>query len=126
MESETGSLTIKCGDLYYTLVLPEDGWLAGDLAQYIDEVIEAPRPEIAILKLLGYTMQMSKVRPERKSRHWVEIDIDKRELITNSAMVRKAVDREAPAPDEPYSPVALKRLYETLDRYDFTVKLRKR
>lgn len=125
MEPQTGSLTIRYGDLYYTLLLSEEGWLAADLAQYIDEIVEATQPEVAILKLLGYTMQMSKARPERSSDHWVEIDIAKRELVTNSAMVRKAVDQEAPAPDEPYSPVAMKHLYETLDRYDFTVRLRK-
>jgi hypothetical protein len=122
--AETGSLTIKYADVYYTLSLPDNGWLAGDLAQYIDEVIEAPEPEIAILRLLGYTMQMSKARPERKSDHWVEIDVLKRELITNSEMVRKAVDREAPEAGEPFSPVAMRRLYHTLDKYDFTVRLK--
>lgn len=122
----TGSLTIKYRDVYYSLPFLHNGWLAGDLLQYVDEVITAEDPRIAILKLLGYTMLQSAERPPRSADHWVEVDVAKREIVTNSEFVRRAVDQEVPDPDKsPYSPVALRRLHEVLDRFNFTVRFRK-
>jgi hypothetical protein len=59
VESETGSLTIKYRDFYYSLFFAQNGWLAAELLQYLDDVIRAADPEVAILKLLGYTMQIT-------------------------------------------------------------------
>jgi hypothetical protein len=123
VQSETGSLTFKHEELYYSLYFAHNGWLAGDLVQYIDEVILSPQPEIAILKLLGYTMRMSRSSPPRETDHWIEVDLGKRELTTNSDLIRRAVDRQYE--DDRYSPAALRRVHEVLDRFDFTVRLRK-
>ena len=104
----------------------QNGWLAADMVQYVDEILAAEDQKIAILKLLGYTMQVGSSSPaRRRTDHWVEIDIDRRILTTNSGLLRKAVERSPVDPEEPYSPVALRRIYDVLDQYDFTVKFRK-
>ncbi len=121
--SSTGSLTIKHGSLYYTLFLPKHGWLAADMAQYLGDVLAAEDPGIAILKLLGYTLEIGQQQPARSADHWVEVDLDKCILSTNSDLVRKAVDQSPPDPDDPYNPRALCRLHQVLDQYDFTVEL---
>jgi len=121
--SITGCISFKHGPLYGTLQFHENGWLAADLAQYLGDILVAEDREIAILKLLGYTMEIGKQWPARQSTHWVEIDLDKRVLTTNSDLIRKAVDQLAPGPEDPYSEGALKRLHRVLDEYDFTVEL---
>lgn len=124
MTGGSGWISIKKGDLYHTLHFASHGWLAVDLVQYLDEIYQSPDPKLAILKLLGYTMQVGKARPRRKAEHWVEIDLDRRVLITNSNLLRQAVDQTPAPPQDPYNPHALRRIYQVLDRYDFTVKFR--
>ena len=121
----SGSISIKVGDRYYSLGLPTDGWLAAELVQYVGDVIESPDPDVAVLKLLGYTMEISPHGPSRGADHWVEIDLAKRELVTNSELIRKAVDREEPTEAEPYGSPALRRIYSFLDQYNFTVRVRR-
>jgi hypothetical protein len=121
VQSETGSLTLKHGEIYYSLYFAQNGWLAGDLVQYVDEIILSPQPETAILKLLGYTMQMSRSAPRREADHWIELDLEKRELSTNSDLIRLAVDEDYR--DLPYNPAVLRRVHDVLDRFDFTVRL---
>lgn len=122
----TGSISIKLGDLYHTLRFVDHGWLAADIVQYLDEVITAEQPQIAILKLLGYTMEVSKQKPPRRATHWVEVDLGERMIVTNSDLLRKAVEQAPPGPQDPYHPLALRRIYRVLDRFDFTVKFRSR
>lgn len=121
--SITGCISLKYGPLFYTLRFPSNGWLAADLAQYLGDVLVAENREIAILKLLGYTMEIRKEWPARESTHWVEIDLDNHVLTTNSDLIRKAVDQIAPSPEDPYPQGVLKRLHQVLDEHDFTVEL---
>jgi len=125
VESETGSLTIKYRDSYYSLFFGQNGWLAAELVQYLDEVIAAADPEVAILKLLGYTMRIASKRPPRDADQWVEVDLGARELTTNSPVVRQAVDQEPVKEGQPYGSLTLKRLYRVLDQHDFTVRFRR-
>ncbi len=97
--------------------------MAADVAQYLGDILAAENRETAILKLLGYTMEISEDWPPRKSTHWVEVDLDNRVLTTNSELIRKAVNQIAPSPDAPYPKGVLKRLHQVLDKYDFTVEL---
>ncbi|HXK61203.1 MAG TPA: hypothetical protein PLP42_15050 [Acidobacteriota bacterium] len=126
MESETGLITIKYRNSYFSLSFAQNGWLAAELVQYLDDVVEATDPPVAILKLLGYTMQISAAPPERKADHWVEVDLAARELITNSGLLRQAVDQIPPQPGQPFGSLTLRRVYEVLDKHDFTVRFRKR
>lgn len=119
----TGSVTFKQGARYYSLHFPSHGWMAADLVQYVDDVLRADNREIAILKLLGYTLEMGDRSPSRKADHWVEVDLENRVVATNSELIRKAVDQAPRKEEEPYSPAALRRLYEVLDEFDFTVEL---
>ena len=96
--SITGSISLKHGPLLGTLHFRDHGWLAADIAQYLGEILTAEDREIAILKLLGYTMEIRKEWPPRKSTHWVEIDLDNRVLTTNSELIRKAVNQIAEDP----------------------------
>jgi len=121
----SGSISIKLSGRYYSLVFPKNGWLAAELVQYLGDVIESPEPEVGVLKLLGYTMEIQNSRPERKAADWVEVDLEKRELITNSELIRKAVDQVEPTGEEPFNAPALRRIHSLLDRYDFTVRIRK-
>jgi hypothetical protein len=120
-EKLTGSLTIKKGTLYYTLRFGHHGWLAAELVQYLDDVMGAEDQQVAILKLLGYTMEIAHEPPARLAHHWVEIQLEERTLSTNSAFIIKAVDQVPPEPQDPYSSGALRRVYEVLDRHDFEV-----
>ncbi len=99
--------------------------MAAELLQYLDEVITAADPEVAILKLLGYTMIIGKESPPRQADHWVEVDLAGRELTTNSPVVRQAVDQEPVKEGQPYGSLTLKRLYRVLDQSDFTVRFRR-
>ncbi|MDA2935251.1 hypothetical protein MYX82_13060, partial [Acidobacteria bacterium AH-259-D05] len=51
----------------YILYFPHHGWLAADMAQYLDDILAAEDRQIAILKLLGYTMEINKEKPSRRS-----------------------------------------------------------
>jgi hypothetical protein len=100
--------------------------LAAELVQYLDDVVGAADPEVAILKLLGYTMNIGRKNPPRQADHWVEIDLSARELTTNSPVLRQAVDQHPIQEGQPYGSLTLKRLYRVLDDYDFTVRFRRR
>ena len=119
----TGSITIKHGPLFYSLHLSQNGWLAADLVQYLDEILEAEDREIAILKLLGYTMEIGPGKPLRRASHWVEIDLESRLLATNSRLIRKAVDQVEAGPEDPCGPEVFRRIHRILDGHDFTVEL---
>ena len=118
--ADTGSLSLKWEGTWYTLIFPRNGWLAVDLLRYLDDVLEAADPATAILKLLGYTLRIGVGPPRRRATHWVEVDLARRRLTTNSNLVRRAVDR-APAATDP--PRMLEKIHAVLDRYDFTVVL---
>ncbi len=117
---DTGSLGFRLEGAWYTLTFPRNGWLAVDLLRYLDDILEASDPATAVLKLLGYTLQIGGDRPRRTATHWVEVDLAARQLTTNSGLVRRAVDR-TPAPADPLR--TLERVHEVLDRFDFTVVL---
>ena len=121
--ADTGSLGLKWEGTWYTLTIPRNGWLAVDLLRYLDDVLEAADPATAILKLLGYTLQIRGGPPPRRATHWVEVDLAPRRLTTNSNLVRRAVDRTPAATDPPRM---LEKIHAVLDRYDFTVVLHRR
>lgn len=123
IKAVTGSLSIKHGETSYSAKFETNGWIAAELVQYLDDLFRADSIEVGILKLLGYTLQMTKVPPPRKADHWIEIDIEKRTLATNSKLLRRAVKQQSPREDEPYWEPALKRIYNVLDAHDFTVQL---
>ena len=115
----TGSLSIKFGRDYYTLAFPKNGWLAIDMLQFLDDVLGSSDTAVAILKLLGYTLEFGEKPPGRNSVHWVEIDLGSRRLVTNSNRVRRIVD-QSPTASDPH--LTFRRIHEILDRYDFTVE----
>ena len=118
--ADTGSLSLRLEGTWYTLIFSRNGWLAVDLLRYLDDVLEASDPATAILKLLGYTLQIGAGPPRRRATHWVEVNLAQRRLATNSNLVRRAVDR-TPAPEDP--PRMLEKIHGVLDRFDFTVEL---
>ncbi len=118
--ADTGSLSFRLDGTWYTLIFPRNGWLAVDLLRYLDDVLEASDPAAAILKLLGYTLQIGVDPPRRRATHWLEVDLAQRRLTTNSDLVRRAVDR-TPAPSDPLR--TLEKVHGVLDRFDFTVVL---
>ncbi len=118
-------MTIKYRDSYYSLFFAQNGWLAAELLQFLDDVVAAADPEVAILKLLGYTMKIGRESPPRQADHWVEVDLAAHELTTNSPVVRQAVDQQPVKEGQPYGSLTLKRIYRVLDQYDFTVRFRR-
>ncbi len=123
VDSNPGLLSIKSGTNFYTLHLRANGWMAADMVQYLGDVAAARDREAAILKLLGYTMTISTTAPTRAGDSWVIVDLDSRNLDTNSPIIRRAVDQEPPDEDWPVSQGSLERIHAFLDRHDFTVKL---
>ncbi len=120
-----GLFSLKEGSFYYSLHFQDLGWMAADLVQYLGDILEASgtRRQAALLKLLGMTLRITHEEPERQGQHWVVVDLEARQLDTNSEMLRLAVAREDPPPDSPYNAPAMRRIYEVLDRHDFTVNL---
>ena len=119
---EEGYLSLKTAGVYHTLYFPERGWLAADLVSHLDDVLQAAEPRAAVLKLLGFTLQLSPDPPPRRGRHWIVVDLDKRLLETNSPVLRAAVTGSALA-DPPLPEQTLQRIHRVLDRFDFTVEL---
>ncbi len=119
----TGSLSLRCGGRCYSLVLSDRGWLAVELLRYLDEVLEAEERPVAILKLLGLTMEVGSAPPPREAHHWIEVDLDALRLASNSSLVRKAVKRLPPSHGDPVTVTTLERIYSILDRFDFTAEL---
>ena len=124
METVTGSMAIRHEEKVYSLYFSQRGWLAAEMVRYLDRILQSEQPEVEILKLLGYTMQIHSEFPPRTSDHWVEIELEKATLHTNSPVIRAAVKQAAPEPDLPFAPEALPEIYEVLDRHDFTVMLK--
>ena len=124
MAELTGTLSIKHETSFYSAHFHRNGWVAAELIQYLDDLYRTENVEVGILKLLGYTLQVSKEPPPRTADHWVEVDLAQKILIPNSELIRKAVKQKSPRNDEPYWGPALKRIYAVLDSHDFTVKLR--
>ena len=123
MASVTGSLTLRRGEFFYSLMFAENGWMAADMVQYLSDIYAAEEAEAAILKLLGYTMEVAGEAPPRTSSHWVEVDLEGRLLETNSQLIRKAVHGEPAADQDPFLEFTLRRVHAVLNRYDFTVRL---
>lgn len=123
MAKETGSIAIRHGDRIYSLLFVTQGWMAADIVRYLDDVLASETPEVEILKLLGYTMQIQSKFPPRKATHWVEVDLERKELRTNSDLIRLAVHQGKPQERDPYTEESSRALYEVLDSFDFTVKL---
>lgn len=123
MASVTGSISLKQGSRYYTLRFLRRGWLAAEFLQFLDDVLEAENREVAILKLLGYTLEISPKRPGRWAQVWVEVDLEKRILVTNADLVRQAVGRETLDAHGAAASPAPVRIHRLLDRFDFTVRL---
>ena len=121
--STTGSISIRHQGRFFTLVFERRGWLAAEMVAYLGDVLRAPQAETAILKLLGYTLRIGPEAPPRSARHWVEVDLAERVLRTTSLLIRKAVDRAAAAPAEPWDEHSLRRIHGVLDEHDFTVEL---
>ena len=119
----TGSISIQKGETFYSIQFETNGWIAAELVQYLNDLYSSDSVEVGILKLLGYTLQMTDRPPARKADHWVEIDIHARVLRTNSELIRRAVKQESPAEEGPYWEPALKRIYAALDAQDFNVQL---
>lgn len=124
MPSAAATLSVFLDGTHYTLLFPNRGWMAAELVGFLDEACQSDEPRLALLKLMGYTVQMSAQRPPRSpKRHWVEVDLQARLLETNSPVIRLAVEQQPPEKDAPYGPLSLKRIHDVLDRFDFTVKL---
>ena len=123
MSDSLGSISICQGGLHYTRIVEGPGWLAADMVQYLDDLYRSDDPSSALLKLLGIDIRILRRKPPRRGvDHWVWIDLDARVLETNSPMIRKAVDRQPTSVEDPYGPGVLERIYEVLDRKDFSVK----
>lgn len=123
MAPTTGSLTIRHAEVNYTLLFADNGWMAAEMVQHIPGILATTEPEAAILRLLGYTMEISLEAPRRGADHWVEVALDERVLETNSDLIRKAVRGRRPDPEDPFAGFSLKRVHDALDQLDFTVRL---
>ncbi len=120
---ESGYLSLRTAESYHTLHFPERGWLAADLVQHLDDVLKAEKRQGAVLKLLGFTIQLSPGPPRRQGSHWIIVGLDDRVLETNSPYIRLAVSGGSTPHDLPFSEKTLHRIHRVLDRFDFTVEL---
>lgn len=123
MNRVTGSITLRSEGLFYTLFFSENGWVAAELVQHLDQLYGAQGVKAGIMKLLGYTLEVNSSAPSRSAHHWVEVDVEARTLATNSDLIRRAVRQAEPDPDAPYLALSLRGIYEVLDSLDYTVEL---
>ena len=93
------------------------------VVQHLDDVLQSPQRRSAVLKLLGFTLQLSPDPPARAGNHWIIADLDERVLKTNSPYLRLAVSGGPLAADLPFPEPTLQRIHGILDRFDFTVEL---
>ncbi|GAB4249420.1 MAG: hypothetical protein Kow00109_25480 [Acidobacteriota bacterium] len=128
VRSPEGRLSIRLGDTWYSLEFPTQGWLSVILLQFLDEVYAAKDPREAVIRWLGYTLQIGRERPPRSGSHWVEVDFAARVVESNSPVLRAVVGRGGRKVEAatPWSETDLRRVYRTLDRLDFTVRLARR
>ena len=122
-ESVSGTLSIQYDGRFYSTRFETEGWIAAELVQYLDDLYRSESIKAGILKLLGYTLQITDRPPSRSADHWVEIELDARVLSTNSDLIRKAVKQQSVSEEEPYWEPVLRRVYSVLDSLDFTVRL---
>jgi hypothetical protein len=123
VQQVTGSFTVKKGPLFYCLRFPSKGWVAAEMVQFIDDLLRASNPQTAIIKYLGFTTEISEKRPARTANHWIEVDLDKRILETNSEMIRTAVSGELELLEDEVEAFSARRIFEALDENNFTVRL---
>ena len=119
----SGSLSIRIGETCFVRHFSDHGWFAAELVGHLDSLLQADDAALEVLKLLGYLVQIDRTFPPRTAAHWVEVDLDKRVLTTNSEVIRKAVMQKPPDEVAPYSQISLDRIYGILDAFDFTVRL---
>ncbi len=118
-----GLLSLKSDKLYYSLYLPSQGWIAVERLQFLGEVLSASHRRAALLKLLGLRLVIESERPSRQADHWVVVDLEARNLETNSDWLRRIIRRQVLPADSPLTATAAARVYGELDRLDFTVHL---
>lgn len=123
MNRVTGSITLKNEGVFYTLFFHNNGWVAAEMVQHLDQLYGKQGVKAGIVKLLGYTLEVNRAAPSRSAHHWVEVDVEARALATNSDLIRRAVKQEEPAPDAPYLALSLRSIYDVLDALDYTVEL---
>jgi len=121
LKNDSGSLSIRIDDTWFCLEFPQRGWISVILLQFLDDVMAADDRRTAVLRLLGYTLQLRSEPLPRWTEHWVEVDLSQRRLETNSSMMRAVVGRGGR--QGPWSPEDLRRVHQTLDALDFTVRL---
>lgn len=97
--------------------------MAAELIQYLDDVYNSESAEVGLLKLLGFNLKLSEGHPRRDAGEWVEVDLENRVLATNSRLIRCAVNRLTPGPEDTFSEYALRRIHTVLDSLDFKVEL---
>jgi len=120
---ESGYLSLRTAQVYHTLYFQQRGWLAVDLVQHLDDVLKSDERQGAVLKLLGFTLQLSPNPPGPQGTHWIIVDLDDRVMKTNSPYIRLAVSGGSAPDDLPFSERTLPRIHRVLDRFDFTVEL---
>ena len=123
LETESGYLSLRTAQVYHTLHFQERGWLAVDLVQHLDDVLKSDERQGAVLKLLGFTLQLTPDPPGPQGTHWIIVDLDDRVLKTNSQYIRLAVSGGSAPHDLPFPGRTLQRIHRVLDRFDFTVAL---
>jgi len=123
VNQDHGTISIRHDDNWFVRRFFRHGWRAAELLVNLDEVYRAEDPRIGILKVLGYTMEIESETPPRDSEHWLEVDLQKRSLATNSPLVRLAVGKQPPGEETLYPEFLLKQIFSVLDRLDFRVEL---
>lgn len=118
---EDGFISLGHQGNFYTLRFERQGWLVAHLVQYLDDILDARDKPAAILKLLGYTLEVSLHPPPRRAPYWVIVDLDDRILRTNVVWLEKAVDRNYQNSEtDPGDIPAMERTFRVLDSTDFT------
>lgn len=118
---EDGFISLGHQGNFYTLRFERQGWLVVHLVQYLGDILDAGDKPAAILKLLGYTLDISVRPPSRKAAYWVIADLDNRILQTNAVWLEKAVDHNyQDLETDPGDIPAMERTFGVLDSADFT------
>ena len=124
-EVVSGTFMVKKGDLYYCLRFHSNGWVAAEMVQFVDDLLKSKHPERAIVKYLGFTAEVTRKPPDRRADNWVEVDLDRRILETNSDLIRRTVSEGPDSFDDEVEAFSARRIYDILDQNDFTVRLSK-
>jgi len=121
--SDSGSFTVKKSSFYYCLRFRQNGRTAVEMVQFIDDILRSEYPERAIIKYLGFTAEVTRHSPGKGADYWVEIDLDRRILETNSELIRRVVGSGTNSSADEADASLGRRIYKILDEYDFTVRL---